>query len=60
MTIVDLASPAPRDYLQGTPGTYFAEDHPPLKEVGRALRAFLLLLAQAPSVLTYDFFRFGS
>jgi 2-keto-4-pentenoate hydratase len=30
MTIADLAARQLRDYLQGTPGTYFAEDHPPL------------------------------
>jgi 2-keto-4-pentenoate hydratase len=29
-TIPDLAARQLRDYLHGTPGTYFAEDHPPL------------------------------
>ena len=31
MTIPDLAARQLRDYLRGTPGTYFAEDHPPLR-----------------------------
>jgi 2-keto-4-pentenoate hydratase len=30
MTIPDLAARQLKDYLQGTPGTYFAEDHSPL------------------------------
>jgi 2-keto-4-pentenoate hydratase len=31
MTIPNLAARQLRDYLQGTPGTYFAEDHSPLE-----------------------------
>jgi 2-keto-4-pentenoate hydratase len=31
MTVFELAARQLRDYLEGTPGTYFAEDHPPLE-----------------------------
>ena len=36
----ELAARQLRDYLQGTPGTYFAEDHPPLRlEVAYGIQA---------------------
>ena len=31
ITVSDLAARQLRDYFQGTPGIYFAEDHPPLE-----------------------------
>jgi hypothetical protein len=31
MTVFELAARQLRDYLEGTPGTYLAEDHPPLE-----------------------------
>jgi 2-keto-4-pentenoate hydratase len=38
--IQEVAARQLRDYLQGTPGTYFAEDHPPLRlEVAYGIQA---------------------